>query len=648
VWSAVCALVCLACAACGVGIDKGTNPGLADGGASADTTTARGPKGTFHYFGGVGNGEIGPENGLVLTARTMKLDGTGGAALKEWPVGFDIEDVTIATPSTYPVRDYDHTEVDHSRALNRGAAILLPGSLGRLYLVSTTKPAAETFVQVKADGTVRTLSSVSGKGTFDGFYPMVSFSPDSAILAVAHYNPIPEPVGFKLIRLDGKKFSHTKSAVCDFSPAAPPAGFTFWNKSVFVFSEKRVWFQARGWHRSFLFSAPLDCSARAAVVKLPDVAGSTPDYLGLHFGISADRRHLMVVGSQGLATRQADVILVDALTQKAVNFTSTASHDYFGGGLFFKDVFIALSPGNKHLAYIAFDNSGMELYVRPTDRSQPAVKVTDAKSFPGAKMAGVSALAWTSADDLLFWAGAVVGGRSQDLYHYRLSTGALANLTGTGDATWPFVTPGKLSPDGGWRSPDGKQIYFLQQRAPVNTTFHGRDLQALDLTTMKLRDVFTGRYVSDVQSARGASNRVFFVESGLAGKSKWNLWFFDQGKTSRPVKLTHFSVPNKIHSIIPNHDGTVVALLVSQPGSGRINLYLVQVNAGGTPVQRKLTSGPGIVLGGVRFTLDGKSVLWGRAPEHAHHNDLRISSLDGSGTRTLVSRKQVNLLVDTY
>lgn len=578
-------------------------------------------------------------SGFIHAARTTGTSGGAAAPQPAFPASF-----TTLVPIMTGPRDTLPGDVGQPQLVTQHGTyreVLLPAAAGRVYLTEHAGP-GRTFVQLLPDGTTRALASRSGRTpAADTFDRAMAFKQDNTLLAARYgYSSTSGGAGLMLIRLDGKTFASSGGPTCDVTPTQP-ATYEF-APDTFVFGGGYFFFLARevasGAYR--LFRVKDDCSASAAAVTLPTISGSAVDRIYPEAIASADGSYFVILAREG-ATYTRDIILVETTGGTAKNFSQTpGSYPYPGTTRHHfedsTDVTIAFSPQKTYLAYLRNETPGEELYVRRLDQSAAAVQVTGAANFDQ-WMRQISALHWATDDDLLFWAGTTE--KQLDLFHYKVSTGALVNLTKTGGTQKPFTTPGKIYPRGGWVSPNGKYLYFLQQpdtsSGPVTTY---ADLRAVDRKSPRVINITSGLYLTlvspTVTVARDAPEHVFFAARKATG-GPHDLYGFDQNKatTARAIATFPAGGTTTIEYVSPAPDGKLVAFAAG-PSAGKHEMYLADPTA--TPPTRvKLSSAPGYVSPRKVFTRGNQAVLWGRSGSWSDY-DLRISLVDGTFEKVLV------------
>ncbi len=592
--------------------------------------------------------------GGKLTAYTIKTDGTVKKAVSGLPASF----------SFLPMRDdsspREYANVSRHRPMVMAQVdstwryLRLPNKLGQIYHLVT--PTERGFLQVKPDGKVKVLDTIKGSSpTNQTYHSTVGARPDGTMFAAAYASTSKAAAGIRLIRTDGKTFSGNGKAVCDISPLVGTGGpgkaqmqFPFHDS--YRYSAGHIYFVAlylsgTGYFR--LYRAPLDCTAKATPVALPKVGGSPPSYyISGQLIMSEDRARLAVVaGHYGSA---ADIILVDTASGKATNLSESAD-EYEDPGYYVMhpgkgSQMLAISPKSTHAAWVKASFSSRELYVRRADRSKAAVHVTGKANFAAA-VSEVRGLQWANDDALLFMAG--TSWSYLDMYLYRPSTGAVTAITTFGGKTRPFsgftsAAAGYRRPQGGWFSPNGKYIYFVDQaHHPAFPPRH--DIKAMERATAKLipitKDMNVYPGAGNIEASEGGG-LVFFHGFGFAGNAGYqDLYYFDQDKAAPAVKMTSFKAGGhymRISDIFPSPGGKMVAFSAG-PDDGR-SVYVGEVKP--SPVVHKVDS---YTAGGAAkqyigdqklLTTDGKALVYA-AGGGAYKLTLRVRSIHGGKARVL-------------
>ena len=594
----------------------------------------------------------------AFTAYTVKTDGTGKTAVTGLPATFDIESIyDYASPREYSnVTRNIPQEMGHINSYWK--YILLPNQLGQLYHYDTSTDRG--FFLIKADGTAKILDKMAGASYTASYYYYIGVKPDGTMFAASYAYSSTTAAGIKLIRTDGKNFGTTSSGVCDISPTTNKMYYPEYES--YRYSANHFWFIARETANTSqynLYRAPLDCSAKATKVTLPTVGGTAVKYMHDLVRLSDDTTKLIVLG--GSSSTNTDIIMVDTTTGTATNLSDSPA-DYEEPGYYImyyttNSHKLAISPKNTNVAWVDYVSLADELYVRPADKSKAAVHITSDTNF-ATTIDEVHGVQWVNDDDLFFWAGTSTS--YQDLYHYKVSTGALTALTTYGGSAKPYAgftssTNGYKSPRYGWYSPNGKYIYYTEYDygAFGPSTY---DIIAIERATAKMTNITKGLYVtysSNIEAAETGSNVFFFAYDAGASATE-NLYYFDQDKATVAVKLSNFkpgSYYAYIDDIFPSRDGKTVAFNAGP--SGYQSLYVAEVKA--TPVVHKVDSFVPVV--GTKqyvadqkiMTTDGKAIVYSTSPTSSSSAfTLKVQSIYGGAAKVLDSTGSYTHVMAVY
>jgi hypothetical protein len=605
--------------------------------------------------------DAGPSSGKVmyltgssssnLTLYAINSNGTGKTAVAGFPAQVSVEVMDLRGIPAEFSQVNRHRPVNMYRNLSDlRRHVALPGTLGDLYYLvdKTTPTGGRGFWVVKPDGTISKLAYEPGETSASyGFY--VYMNEKGTMFAATKSSEYRAP---HLIKTDGTTFSGGKT-ICDISSGSSAPWFfhmSFADSHFYLTAGSKT---AGSWKcQSCLYRAPLDCSAKYAEVKFPNIGtAGMGDIVWQYFTRSKDGKKLAAVAKAKNAA--SDVFIIDDATGALTNVSNSPGTYYYAGGIGGQFIMhysaagigtgmigtmLDLSPTGKYVTYVRkYGNPPTtidELYIRDTAASSPAAHLTGATNFADA--VGVTrSPTWISDDDLLFWAG--VTESTMDMYHYKVSTAALVNLTKTGGTTKPFAG-GKIKPHGGWYSPNGKYLYYLEYGAS-GTSGTLSDIKAIDLTTLAIKEISKGLYVhykpKTIEAAPTGSRVFFYAETGGDAGDDPNVYYFDQNTASTPVKLTTFTKPSSgswyIHDLIPNTAGTMVAFGAGS-ASSTLDLYVATATA--TPALTKLTTTQGYLSDNKLFTTDGKSIVYGTGTSSSAL-DLRIQPLTGGAHKVL-------------
>jgi hypothetical protein len=336
-------------------------------------------------------------------------------------------------------------------------------------------------------------------------------------------------------------------------------------------------------------------------------------------------------------------MVIDDATGTVTNISSSPG-SYYNNGTYRSFMYyynaIRMSKTGKMIAYTKYDSSFYHLYVRDTAAAKPAVEVSTSSNF-GSSVDTFTSPEWLTDDDLLFWAGD--SNSTMDMFHYKVSTGVIVNLTKMGGTTRPFAGGGKARPYGGWSSPNGKYLYYIQY-GETGTSGTLSDIKAVDVATITVKDITKGMYISYVGSSgavragRTGSNLFFFGEVGGSSANLENMYYFDMNTASTPVPVTTFTKPSSglwyIYDQAVNDDGTMVTFGAGT-SSAALDLFVADVT-GTWPKVTKLTTTTSLLSDSKVFTPDNKYVIYGTGASSSAL-DLRIQPVTGGTAKVLDS-----------
>ncbi len=381
-----------------------------------------------------------------------------------------------------------------------------------------------------------------------------------------------------------------------------------------------------------LYRAPLDCSAKAAKVTLPKVAGSDATWMSgiLHRNETGDTIAL-VAG----ASSSGEVMVVDDATGKVATISDAPGKYPDPGNLYaYQDTYLDISPKGTNIAYLKYKSStsSLSLYVRPVNKSKSAVLVSTTARF-ASDYKSLGGVQFINEDDLVFWAG--TSSYTQDMFMVKVSTGQLTQITKTGGTTQPYSgSPSQptLYARGGWISPNGQYLFFLQC---YNVSMAAIcNIRAVQRATGTVKDITTNMqvYYSSNLEAAATGGKVFFSGRSPLTTSD-NLYVFDQNSASAPQQLTSFNGSSHIHAIMPSANGSRVAFSMAKTSSSTDeHMYVAQVQV--SPVVTQLTSTPGDISDMKMFTKNGKYVVYGYSTSYTK-SDLRVQPITGGPTTVL-------------
>ena len=330
---------------------------------------------------------VGPSNN-ALTFKRINLDGTGKQNVPGVPTSIAITTLYPGGPLEYAaVSRHRPTPQDHIAPHYRG--VHLPGGRGALYHFQLNSGGGRGFLQIWPSGKVTLLGQAAGYSTSQQTYGgYVAIREDGALFAAVRAFAEPSKAAVMLFRTDGKTFS-SGAASCNVTPTSPQLKFieamsTTLTKGHLYFAARPVGGFNPPWS---LYRAPLDCSAKAAKVKL-STAGFSSDaatYVGPRMVTSEDGSKLALVA--GASEKSVDVVVVDDATGAALKSSVKSVVDPTPGIYTMRataGVQLALSPGGKRVAWVEdtyWGAQGQTVTVRLTDNSEPPKAVMGATAF---------------------------------------------------------------------------------------------------------------------------------------------------------------------------------------------------------------------------------------------------------------------------
>ena len=512
----------------------------------------------------------------------------------------------------------------------------LPGSQGRLakYYESTNKVAG--YAQVTPKGKVN-LFGMGLSGASAGVSYYVAISKDGKLGAF-----VQDQKKVFLMKLDGTFWTGT-TAVKDVTPGGF-TGYEFMDDSLNIIGGTLYFVANDGTSSSAttrsLWQVPTDASKVASKVTLPMVGGAAATTIYYIAASNADQTHTAwLIGS---TTSKEDVMvlkeggtpvnvskLADNLQSPSTSFQDTLNQK------------LALSPKGTYVAYGTTSGASANkssVWVAKADGTGTPVMINSSTNFDGT-VDNFGGHYWADEDNLLFMAGDT--DVKVDLYHYKVSTKALVNLTKTSTATAAPWKGGKLESDAGWVSPNGKYIYYVIGE-PALTTGKYSSLLKVDLTTFAATWISKTLFIDienttnaghDMETAAGSDN-VFFVASTPGGTVQLeDLYVFNQstGSTASLTNLTKHTGTTavSISGLKVSPDGKYASYITG--ASGKQTLYVVAA-AGGSPVA--MNSTVGYIESAYTWRLDSSGVVYGLATASGKY-DLYVTSKDGKTSKKL-------------
>jgi hypothetical protein len=326
-----------------------------------------------------------------------------------------------------------------------------PGGVPLQPFCHDQKPAARCgHALLKPNGGVELLG-----GACPAPQPIALHSGD-VLLATTACDTSSSPTRVLLVRRDGKTFDRSGTAMCE---VRLPGEIRVVIRQSLAFGGQSLYFIGDcndGRHR--VYRAPLDCSAPAVALGLPDVAGKPPTVLQPHLGPSEDGRWLAIVG--GPSADERDVLVLDTRDGSLINLTDAPAPyaapqtDPTGGG-------VEVSPDGTHVAFfvekLPFTSewANNEFNLRRVDKKAP-VKVLP---FPWLNVG--QRVRWLDANALITVAWVEPGAMDLPfpphhvLAHYQLLSEKLEYL---------YQLRGRALP--AWTSPNGAQLLYRPDASP--------------------------------------------------------------------------------------------------------------------------------------------------------------------------------------
>jgi hypothetical protein len=609
------------------------------------------------YFSGTGS--------TSQTAYQINADGTGKTAISGLPATFDVYSIYDYGQK----REYGYVNRNRPQEMNTVYSyykgIHLPNKLGKLYTYKTTSPAGYGYFVIRPDGTGKVLDFKAGSSySTDSYYYYLGVKPDGTMFAAPIGYNSKTNFKFNLIRTDGKTFGTTGKGICDITPTTPAVYYPRYYS--YVYTTKYFYFMAQDATTSgtyHLFRAPLDCSAKPSKISLANVgstAATTVDYYGMRWSQTGGK----AVFVAGTSSSNEDVMLLDEATGKVTNISespgSYQSTGYYEWYYYYSTSGnnVVISPAGKYVAWVQYKSPNYYLYVRAADKSSKAVLITTSTNFASTAKY-MANLFWANDDDLFFWAGSSYSS-TMDMFHYKVSTGALANITQSGNKTKPYAGDGTMRSYNGWPSPNGKYFYFIPYHSKSGTATTS-DIWYIERATGKVTQLTKNMYnyesSSNFKGVPGSS-RIYYYGRPAATSSPYieQLYTFDMDAPSTPVKLTNFSQvgtnPNfYLYDIFPMDGGKKVAFH-SGYSSSRCAMYVADIS-GTTPVLYQLTTagttGSTYISDSKVFTPDGKSVVYGYSTtSYSSALDVRIQPIGSSTTPQVLQSSGYNQAILAY
>lgn len=455
--------------------------------------------------------------------RTVSTDGTAPPTpVPGWSGFIDLDPLML-------------TGLDENPPVRRGVArvtaeahadfqgVELPGDLGHLFYFHRKLAGTSGLLRVKPDGSLEVLVEVPGlySDTLSGY---LALSGDGKTGAMVHSSS-----KLLLLRTDGSTLPGGASYL-DITGAAGPSAIK--PQSVTI---------AGGWvhcvgpaasgNGDAVYRAPADGSGTLAAAPLPQSAGSTPTFVGEELLASADGKLLILTAGASSVAR--DLYALDVAAGTATNLTKEPGQVAAPGGQYGMPTggLVAVSPGNKLVGFVRYENGVPEVYVAHLDGSGATLVTSD--TWFQASVANVLNLVFADDDRLLFMAGVTTN--QLDVYQWDEAAAQATNVSGS--VTPPFSGFGVFSPRAVWTSPNGKRLFWVE----YDSTTQVGDLRGLELATGTLLSMTQGAALSGAASSFAAcptSSALYFVARPSPSQNNNEVWELDQDVGTKANKLT--------------------------------------------------------------------------------------------------------------
>jgi hypothetical protein len=550
--------------------------------------------------------------GNKYTLYTVALDGTGDQAVSGVPADFEICNLEVAAiVGPQDVR----RDLPVQSSWGGRAYLQLPDGLGRLYRIFDGTN--YHLMQIKPDNTITLLTDKVDVGC--ATYLPIALSKDGKLAAVVLDNS----TKLALVRTDGTTWSGTTpaSAVLDVTPASWT--MTSVRYTSLTMGAQTLLFTARdATNADFLYQVPLDGSAPAAQVTLPNVDGAAVTYINEEMAVSADGLTFAFVAGQNYSNEE--VMVYQDGTTPVAKIISGGVNDYLHAGEWFMsdmDPRLAVSPTGAYVVYTTNILAGgsAECWIASTS-SAAKIEISSTTNFQVMgtnKVDTFGGFYWVDDNNLLLWAG--VDKTHAGLFHYVLNaTSPLTHLMGATNATTaPPWEAGTLAADGAWVSPNGKFLYFVAGPSISASDITG-NIVAVDLSTYAKVDITTGLDIDGhtdlIEEMEGlvGSNYVWFVAAQAnATPSIEDVYVFDQNAgTAASVKqlTTHSgSADTSVYNLTVSPDGTYASYSVG--ASGTEILYAVPTS--GASAAAAVNGSGSFVANAYAWTPDSLGVVYG-------------------------------------
>lgn len=496
-------------------------------------------------------------------------------------------------------------------------AIGLPNDLGKIFYWSVveTNGTTEYLFLARPTGEIYILDSCKSANCFGG---KIAVSSDGKVAAAAKGDNSPSKLKMILYRLDGTNWPTGNNIAFD-------ASSTEWGGDVqyqsLTIGAKHVLFTAEETpspNYKLLFSAPLDGSAKATRVKLPNIGTQEAKYIKWYMAVSDDgKTFAFIVSPRSSSDGKEEVVTYrDGDTPSITNISNSPEtySDRYGRVTPMLDPRLAVSPTGKNVAFTTSLTG--KAYIAGADGSNKKEIHTNFDSA----VKEFGRFYWTSDDDLLFWAGA--SEETLDLYRYQVSTATLTPITKTGSTAAPYKA-GALAMYGMWVSPNKNFIYFVMANSGTNVVgVNTKTFALVDITTgLDIRHEVQTQIKQDFESLPNNA-KVWFIAK-TTDSSNYNLYVFDQNAGSKAEAIAqNISTSDEIHKLTLSPSGAHVGYTTGKSaGTTRTEVLHVIPAEGGQPqdLLKDLYFGETYA-----WTPDGSAIVIGAGEKGGRHNLYKV------------------------
>jgi hypothetical protein len=365
-----------------------------------------------------------------------------------------------------------------------------------------------------------------------------------------------------------------------------------------------------------VYAAPLDGSAAAAQLTLPNVGGSAPIWTSTSMAVSGDGTTFAFTAGSSATSEDLIVYKSGVTTNNPLNVSALDDNLYAPGSSFMDSMNprVALSENGTYVVYGTTSSASAAnrstAWIIKTDGTGQIELNTDFQN----NVDQYGSYYWADDDNLLLWAGRST--TRVDLFHYVVSTTTLTNLTNTGNNTAAPWDGGELEVDGGWVSPNGSYIYYVAGGLP---TAADMNIIGVSLSTYTKTDITSGLTIDSEDNdtisveivGQQGSDHVWFVASvANATPLVEDVWVFNQSTAGTAVNLTTHTAGTaiQVRNLAASPDGTYASYFTGTGGSEV--LYAVLTAGTGTPAPLTATAG-GYLEDAYLWTQDSTSIIYG-------------------------------------